>query len=201
VKIFCFIVILVLANAGVLSAQTNANVKVSVTTTNKPAAAPAAPHLTRIDSDSVVFDMSTNARTATYRGHVRVDDPQMKLTCARLVADLPQDGGHINHIVAETNVVIDFTDDKGQTNHATSDKAVYNFNVQGAVTNETVTLTGHAQVENAQGTLTGEPIVWNRANDSLTAMNEAMTFRQNLGDAMTKTNSSSANTNKLSAPK
>lgn len=190
-----------LANAGVLSAQTNANVKISVATTNKPAAAPVAPHLTRIDSDSVVFDMSTNARTATYRGHVRVDDPQMKLTCARLVADLPQDGGHINHIVAETNVVIDFTDDKGQTNHATSDKAVYNFNVQGAVTNETVTLTGHAQVENAQGTLTGEPIVWNRANDNLIASNEVMTLRQNLDNAMTKTNSSSANTNKLSAPK
>ncbi|MGH7990373.1 MAG: hypothetical protein ACREDS_09330, partial [Limisphaerales bacterium] len=115
-KSFCFIMLFALANAGVLSAQTNTTAKISVTTTNKPAAAPAAPHLTRIDSESVVFDMSTNARTATYRGHVRVDDPQMKLTCAWLVADLPQDGGHINHIVAETNVVIDFTDDKGQTN-------------------------------------------------------------------------------------
>lgn len=191
----------VLANAGVLSAQTNTNTKVSVTTTNKPAAAPAASHLTRIDSDSVVFDMSTNARTATYRGHVRVNDPQMKLTCAQLIANLPQDGGHINHIVAETNVVIDFTDDKGQTNHVTSDKAVYDFNVHGAVTNETVTLTGHAQVENAQGTLTAEPIVWDRANNHFSATNETMIFRQNLDSAVTKTNSSSANTNKLSAPK
>ncbi|MGH7991600.1 MAG: hypothetical protein ACREDS_15600, partial [Limisphaerales bacterium] len=92
-------------------------------------------------------------------------------------------------------------DDKGQTNHATSDKAVYNFNVQGAVTNETVTLTGHAQVENAQGTLTGEPIIWNRANNNLIASNEVMTLRQNLDGAMTRTNSSSASTNKLSAPK
>ena len=28
----------------------------------------------------------------------------------------------MTNIVAETNVVIDFTDDKGQTNHVTGDK-------------------------------------------------------------------------------
>ena len=65
-------------------------------------------------------------------------------------------------------MVIDFTDEKGQTNHVTSDKAVYVYKVQNGVTNETVTLTGNAKVENAQGWLTGEPIVWNRANDSIT---------------------------------
>jgi lipopolysaccharide transport protein LptA len=186
VKFFCFIVFFALANVWALRAQTNA---------------PAEPHLTQIDSDSVDFDMNTNARTATYIGHVRVDDPQMKLTCAWLLANLPQDGGHISHIVAETNVVIDFTDDKGQTNHATSDKAVYNYNVQGAVTNETVTLTGNAKTENAQAILTGEPIIWNRVNGSLTATNEHTIFRQNLDSATTKTNSTTTSTNKLSAPK
>ncbi len=98
-------------------------------------------------------------------------------------------------------MVIDFTDDKGQTNHATSDKAVYNYNVQGAVTNETVTLTGNAKTENAQAILTGEPIIWNRVNGSLTATNEHTIFRQNLDSAMTETNSTAASTNKLSAPK
>jgi lipopolysaccharide transport protein LptA len=180
VKFFCFIPFFALANVCALPAETNA---------------PAVPHLTRIDSDSVDFDMNTNARTATYYGNVRVDDPQMKLTCAWLVADLPQNGGHINHIVAETNVVIDFTDEKGQTNHATSDKAVYNYNVQGAVTNETVTLTGNARAENAQVILTGEPIIWNRANGGLTATNEHTIFRQNLDNAITRTNAPAANTN------
>ena len=184
-KFFCFITFFALANVRALPAQTNIP------------AAPRAP--TRIDSDSVDFDMNTNARKATYRGHVRVDDPQMKLTCAWLVADLPE-SGHMNHIVAETNVVIDFTDDKGQTNHATSDRAVYNYDVQGAVTNETVTLTGHPQVENAQGTLTGEPIVWDRGNNHFSAVNETMVFRQSLDNAMTKTNPPAANTNKLSKP-
>lgn len=185
-KFFCFIVFFALANVWALRAQTNA---------------PAEPHLTQIDSDSVDFDMNTNARTATYIGHVRVDDPQMKLTCAWLLANLPQDGGHISHIVAETNVVIDFTDDKGQTNHATSDKAVYDYNVQGAVTNETVTLTGHPLVVNVQETIRGEPIVWDRANNHFSAVNETMIFHQNLDSAITGTNSSATSTNKIFVPK
>jgi len=187
VKSFCLIAFFALANVWALPAQTNAP-----TVSRAP---------TRIDSDSVDFDMNTNARTATYLGHVHVDDPQMKLTCAWLLADLPQGGGRVNHIVAETNVVIDFTDDKGQTNHVTGDKAVYDYSVQGAVTNETVTLTGHPQVENAQETIKGEPIVWDRANNHFSAVNETMIFRQNLDSAIIRTNSAAANTNKLSTPK
>ncbi len=59
-----------------------------------------------------------------------------------------------NHIVAETNVVIDATDDKGQKMHATGEKTVYVFAVQNGVTNETVTLTGNAEAgKQAESTL------------------------------------------------
>jgi lipopolysaccharide transport protein LptA len=175
-KIFSLIAIAALCAANV-RAQTNANVAAS--SESRPP--------TRIQSDSVDFDM--NGRRAVYHGNVRVDDPQMKLTCAYLIVDLPPDAGHPNHIIAETNVVIDFTDAKGQTMHATSDKAVYIYEVQNGVTNETVTLTGNAKVENAQGWLTGEPIIWNRANNSLSATNQKMIFRQNLDSVKTGTNS------------
>jgi len=135
-----------------------------------------------------------NGHQAIYRGHVRVDDPQMKLTCAQLTTDLPQAGGRPNHIVAETNVVIDFTDDKGQTNHATSDKAVYLYNVQNGVTNETVTLTGNPQpqVENAQGTQAGDVIVWSRENTNSHVRfigNYHMVSYQKPGEVMMGTNS------------
>jgi lipopolysaccharide export system protein LptA len=126
---------------------------------------------------------------------VRVDDPQMKLVCEQLVADVPQAGGRMNHIVAETNVVIDFIDDKGHTNHATGDKAVYIYSEQGGVTNETVTLTGNPQMENAQGTLTGDVIVWDRLNNHLSASNQRMVFRQNFIGTAADTNSSPAKTN------
>lgn len=181
-KFFYLIILTVATGVSTLRAQTN---------TNSVLPMPRGP--TRIDSDSADFDMT--GHRAVYSGHVRVDDPQMKLTSARLVADLPPDGGRVNHIVAETNVVIDFTDDKGQTNHVTSDKAVYDYNVQGTVTNETVTLTGDAKVENAQGWLTGEPIVWDRAGNHLTATNQKMVFRQNLDGATAGTNSPPAKTN------
>jgi lipopolysaccharide export system protein LptA len=179
-------------------AQTDATAQSSPAsaTTNLPDATrpPRAP--TRIDSDNSA-DFDLNGHQAIYRGHVRVDDPQMKLTCAQLTTDLPQAGGRPNHIVAETNVVIDFTDDKGQTNHATSDKAVYLYNVQNGVTNETVTLTGNPQpqVENAQGTQAGDVIVWDRANNKIHFDNPHMIFRQNLNGGSVETNPPPAKTN------
>jgi lipopolysaccharide export system protein LptA len=84
--------LLVLAGSGMLHAQTN------VSAVTKPPRAP-----TRIVSERADFDLT--ARRAVYHGHVRVDDPQMKLTCEQLTADLPQSGGHIDHLVALTNVV------------------------------------------------------------------------------------------------
>lgn len=168
-------------------AQTN-----SVVSTN------VASRVTHIDSDNADFDL--NSRTAIYRGDVVVSDPGMKLTCAQLVANLPQ-SGRINQIIAETNVVIDFTDPKGQKLHATSEKAIYHFSVKNGATNETVTLTGNAKVENSQGWLTGDPIVWNRADGHLTATNPKMIYRQDLNSVLTKTNLPAAKTNQLPTPK
>ena len=199
------IALLALAGAGISRAQTNApNTNaiaeiLALVTTNAPAPKPTpTPAPTRIDSDTADFDL--NGRQAIYRGNVRVDDPRMKLTCAQLTVDLPKTGGRINHIVAETNVVIDAVDEKGATNHVTSDKAVYDYNVQGTVTNETITLTGSPQIVNAQGTNTADVIVWDRANGHVHEKNPHMSG-ENLGGAMGGTNSPSADTNNLPAPK
>lgn len=179
------IALLALASGMALPAQT----------TNAPAAKPVAPRAaTRIDSDSVDFDM--NARQAIYRGHVRVTDPQMNLTCAILTADLPAQGSsHISRIVADTNVVVDATDEKGQKMRATGDRVVYTYEVKDGATNELIMLTGNAQLESAQGWLTGEPIVWNRANNHLSAVNQQMVFRQNFDSLTAKTNAPSIKTN------
>jgi len=173
-KRFCLIV---LAAGSSLLAQAQTNTTGTLPTARGP---------TLISSASADFDLA--GHEAVYHGHVRVDDPQMKLASEQLIADVPQEGGHVNHIVAETNVVIDFTDNKGQTNHATSDKAVYIYQEQGGVTNETVTLTGNPQIENAKGTLTGDVIVWDRLNNHMSASNQKMVFRQNLSGISTDTN-------------
>lgn len=179
-KYLRFIVLIALTGVLPLRAQTNA--AVSETATNKakiPAQPPRGPTL--IDSDSADFDMA--GHKAVYRGNVRVNNPQMKLTCVLLTADLPQNGGRINHIVAETNVVIDFTDTKGQTSHATSEKAVYDYRVQNGMTNETVTLTGNPKpkVTDAQGTQEGDVITWDRANGGYQFVNPHMVFTNSTG--------------------
>jgi lipopolysaccharide export system protein LptA len=153
--------------------------------TNTPGVLPT-PLAPTINSESADFDL--NGHQGIWRGYVRVDDPQMKLTCERLVADMPPAGGRPNHIVAETNVVIDFTDTKGQTNHATGDKAVYVYSEQGSVTNKTVTLTGNPQIENAQGTQAGDVIILDLANNKVHFDNPHMIFRQNLNGTSADTN-------------
>jgi lipopolysaccharide export system protein LptA len=194
VKLIYLIVILVLACGLPLHAQTNtANTNavaeiLALVTTNAPSPQPPPPRPpTIIGSDSADFDLI--GRRAIYYGNVRVDSPQMKLTCAQLIVDLPPEGGRINHIVAETNVVIDATDEKGATNHVTSDKAVYDYKMEGVVTNETITLTGNPQIVNAQGTNTADVIVWDRANGHVHETNPHLTG-QNLDSSGVKTNSS-----------
>ena len=191
-----FSLILIVGWCGLMvHAQTNVTVPVppASVTTHSPAAPPPPRAQTQIDSDSADFAMTT--RQAVYHGHVRVDDPQMKLTCAQLTTDLPESGGRPARIVAETNVVIDFTDERGQTNHATSDKAVYIYNVQNGVTNETVTLTGNPLMVNAQGTQAGDVIIWDRASNKLHFDNPHMILRQNLNGTTADTNSPPAKTN------
>jgi len=180
-----------------LGVQAQTNRDAAAGGTNAPGEAPqavshsaveakASPAPTLISSDSWDFDMTR--RTVVYRGHVRVDDPEMKLSCEWLTADLPETGERMTNIVALTNVVIDFTDDRGHTNHATGDKAVYVYAVRDGVTNETVTLTGNAQVENAQLTLTGEPVYWDRARNTLHADHERIILRQSLDHVIAATN-------------
>jgi len=198
VKKIHLIALSALAAAGILRAQTNApntntvaEILALVTTNAPPPPQPKPVVTTDISSDS--WDYYNETRQMVYHGNVRVDNPQLKLTCAQITAGFSPAGGRINHIVAETNVVIDATDEKGATNHVTCDKAVYDYNVQGSVTNDTVTLTGNPQIVNAQGTNTANVIVWDRANGHIRESSPHMSG-ENLGGA-------GANTNGLPAPK
>lgn len=183
-----------MAGIGPLRAQTNANTNaadqiLALVTTNAPAAKPPSHPETLIEAQGPAdFDLA--GRRVIYHEHVRVDSANMKMTCEWLAADLPQTGNRVTNIVAETNVVVDATDEKGQKMHATGDRAVYVFNVENGVTNETVTLMGNARLENAQGWLTGDSIIWDRVHERLSVpSNPKMIFHQALASAATGTNS------------
>ena len=186
------LLMLILAGScGLLWAQTNltvvqTNAVLSSDTaaggapTNRPAAKPKAVEPTVITSDSADFDQ----KQLIYRGNVQETGPEADLKCELLTIDLL--GGHVSHAYAETNVVIDFIKD-GKKYHVTSARAVYDYElltnetvnlmtnatldlitnkVVNLATNETVTLTGSPKVVSADGIMTGEPMIWNRATGS-----------------------------------
>jgi lipopolysaccharide export system protein LptA len=158
-----------------LAAQTNSP---SGASTQSPALVGTATNgPTLIRSDAGQFFLRSNV--FVYRGNVRVDNPQMKLTCALLTVEAPKvDTGKFNRATAETNVVIDWTDDKGP-NHATSAKAVYTYSLTNTSpttdehweTNAFVVLTGNPVVTNVDGTYRSDPIVWDRINDVIISTN------------------------------
>jgi lipopolysaccharide export system protein LptA len=205
VKNFSYIALIALAGAGTLHAQTNTTAItntnamdeiLALVTTNAPAAKPPARSETVIESDGPAdFEQTEHGGKVIYRDHVRVDAPDLKLRCEWLVADLSQASGRVTNIVAETNVVIDATDEKGQKMHATGEKTVYVFALQNGVTNETVTLTGDAKAEYKQITLTGDVIIWDRANNRLyVPSNPKMVLSQTLNGALAGTNSPTVTT-------
>lgn len=201
-KKFFYIALMAVTGAGTLRAQTNTNTNavdqiLALVTTNAPATKPAAPSETVIEADGPAdFEQTEHGVRVIYRDNVRVDSPNMKLNCGWLVADLSRVSGRVTNIVAETNVVIDATDDKGQKMHATGDKTVYTFAVEKGVTNETVTLTGNAIAKYKDITLTGERIIWDRANNRLSVpSNPKMVFYQTFNGVTGGTNSAPIQTN------
>lgn len=165
-----------------------------------------------IYSDTGVYDGKAN--TATYQDNVRVLGPDLKLSCVLLVADISKSGGGLEHVVAETNVVLDATnvvvdpkDPQGKTVHVTSQKAVYNFNVQDGVTNETITLTGNPQPQALvyQGTTiatnSADVIIYDRVNKSLRFQgSQHLQFYSQKSDAALAATTSQLITNKMSMP-
>jgi lipopolysaccharide export system protein LptA len=151
--------LLLAGGCSLIWAQTNAP-----TQTNAPSLAAKASQQTEVDSDNAEFDMggAHSPRQVFYNGNVRVTDPKIKLWCEGLTLDLPPGSGHVSHITAVTNVVIDFIADTGEKYHVTSDKAVYDYAVVNQVTNETVTWTGNPIVTTKDGKILSDPLIWDR---------------------------------------
>src|SRR5689334_25266103 len=114
-KSFC-IAGLMLATSFTLVAETNSVPgatetlpKLSSPSTNAPSMEV---QLTDIHSHGFQFFMKSNV--IIYREDVRIDDPRMKLTCELLTVEAPRLVlGEFKRATAETNVVIDWTDEKG----------------------------------------------------------------------------------------
>lgn len=175
-KVPCLVILSLALPLAALNAQTNAGTNgvdsiLALVTTNRPAESPDTNRSAAMKPRSpifieaagpAVFDMDNH--WVSYRDDVHVTDGQMKLTCDWLMANFPGNGEQPTNIVAETNVIADFTDARGRRERATGNKAVYHYEVQDGTTNETITLTGNPpQIQEGPGftnRLTGNAIVY-----------------------------------------
>ena len=186
---------LALSGCAMVLAQTNdvaTNEVAAVPTTETiSAVATNAPTVieTHIYSDTVEFGIET--RSAVYRGNVRLEDPRIHLTCEQLTADVPEEGERVEQVIAETNVVIIMLDERGLTNRAYADKAVYTYQATDAATNETVELTGgpETRIERPEVVWYGSPIIWDRVKGTLGGKNRRMIYR---GEDASSTNAATA---------
>lgn len=176
-----------LAAVGVLpiAAQTNLAVVPEAGTTEKS--------VTEIFAQRAEFDLKSNV--VRYIGNVRVENPELKVRCETLAAQLPVSGGRFESIIAEGDVEFDTTDAQGRKISGAGQKAVYTYRSSENGTNETIELTGNPLVRTDQGTLAGDTIVFDRITGRITATNPRMTVGQtgpNGTNAAAHTNASGA---------
>jgi lipopolysaccharide export system protein LptA len=164
-----FAIWLALGAGGLLCAQAQAQIGAS----DSPALAGTSTNGETIIFSDNGFESHYKLKTIVYRVNVRAYNPQMNLRCELMTVESPEvEDGKFNRVTAETNVVIDWVDERG-TNHATSDKAVYTYVVTNLAklpemqyqTNSTVVLTGSPHVRFGQDTVDGDPIIWDRIKD------------------------------------
>ena len=111
---------------------------------------------TVITSDDLVMDMER--KIATFTGHVKVVDPQGTMTADKMIVYLAQEGENQNGVkrIESTGGVLI----SQQGSKAMADEAIYN------AAEQTVILSGAASVDTADGTVTGETVVYDMAKGS-----------------------------------
>ena len=160
--------------------------------TNAPAKKPVARGgNTTILADHGEFELL--GRRMVYTGHVHINDPDMKLQCAKITATMPSGSGHPNRIVAESTeaepiVSNDVLDDHGETNHVTGHLAVYEYTLIGGTTNETVTVTGDPHINTPSFQGTADELKWNRATGHMSASNPNFTATGQFDSVLAHTN-------------
>lgn len=117
--------------------------------TNSP---PPANEMAEIFSDNY----SVGRDTARFDGNVRIEHPHISWACRQMTVNLPAAGGRVGKIVADQAVRFDLVDAGGEKIRGSGERAVYTYNVTGAITNELIELTGNPCLTLTNGTFRGE---------------------------------------------
>ncbi|HEY9175403.1 MAG TPA: LptA/OstA family protein [Verrucomicrobiae bacterium] len=112
------------------------------------------------------YELSPEA--VAFRGRVRAEDTQMRLTCDTLTVKLSPGGTNVVGITADQNVVMSLIETNGQVTTATCAQAVY------AAADEVLELLGQPLVRRSDGSSFTAPVVkLNRATGTVSALGKA----------------------------
>jgi lipopolysaccharide export system protein LptA len=125
-------------------------------------------------------EVHAKSNISILRTNVHVQDSQMDLNCALLTLENPRlSEGKFLRATAEGNVVIDYIDAQGVTNHATATSAVYTYSTTNSMTNAFLVLRGSPVIiTNVNYKLEGDPVTWDRVTDTYKAENNVLTIYQ-----------------------
>jgi lipopolysaccharide transport protein LptA len=129
---------------------------------HQPKPAPGTNIFAKIFSDE--YTIRTNH--AEFLRNVRVDHPQLGLTCGKLNAKFTGTTAE-KEVVAEDNVLMDLMDGKGQKIRGSGNKAVYSYAVSETATNDLVVLSGNPKLEFDRGTWSADVLTLNRATGTV----------------------------------
>jgi len=132
---------------------------------------------TVVTSDDLVMDMEK--KVATFTGHVKVVDPKGTMTADKMIVHLTQQdesGSGVRRIEASGGVVI-----AQEGSKAIGDEAIY------SAVDQTVVLSGAAQVQTDQGIVTGETVIYDMAKGTTNVKGRPRLILPGQGDASKKT--------------
>ena len=113
---------------------------------------------------------------AEFRNNVRIEHPQMLMTCETMDADFSE-GNVDKRVVARQGVIIDVLDQKGEKYRGTGDKAVYTYRVTDTTTNDMVELMENPMLKSARGTSIGDVITLDRISGKIVVKNSRSFIR------------------------
>ncbi|MCX6907689.1 MAG: LptA/OstA family protein [Verrucomicrobia bacterium] len=132
---------------------------------------------TVVTSDDLVMDMEK--KVATFTGHVKVVDPKGTMTADKMIVYLTQQdesGSGVRRIEASGGVVI-----AQEGSKAIGDDAIY------SAVDQTVVLSGAAQVQTEQGIVTGETVIYDMAKGTAQVKGRPRLILPGKGGASQKT--------------
>ena len=114
-------------------------------------------------------DYTVTPEIAHFVGGVKIIHPQMDWTCEQVTVKTAGSGSKDVNILAQERVAFLLSGARGETLRGACEKAVYDYQITSALTNDILRMTGNPVLETTNAVLTNSVILVDRAHNKLIA--------------------------------